>query len=147
MQCKKQDLLYKTTAIDVTGHVIEVLDIDVFQELYSILVEVMDTNFPEEKQSSLTSKEMDEILDLKAKSYEALGKSWPKDINLQLQYLPTLLSSLPQKLKNSTWKIQASILKALTTAFERLKSILIYMIVMISFSDVSLINYHKKVLC
>lgn len=110
---------YKSVAIDVTGHVIEVLDVNVFQDFYSILDNAINENLFEEKGSTLSNKERDEILDLKAKGFEALGKSWPKDISIQLQYLLTVFNLMSKGLQHSILKIQAGTLKSLIIIFER----------------------------
>ena len=133
-ECGKKDLLYKKTALDTTGNVINSLKLDGFKQFYAIVSPLVQTK--EEGVSSTAEKmEVDKndtdieeererktlLLDLHVVVFKALGMSWPLStfVDTQRECFNEVWCLLCTALPNNNWKIQESILNSLMQIIER----------------------------
>ena len=139
VECGKKDLLYKTTAIETTGHVINSLELDGFKRFYEIvspLVQAEDVS-SEKMEVTRHEAEVEEerekktlLLNLHVVVFKAIGMSWPSSTfaDTQRAHCDQVWRLLSNALPNNNWKIQESILNSLVLIMKKyvVKIIIMY---------------------
>ncbi|KAL3269226.1 hypothetical protein HHI36_008307 [Cryptolaemus montrouzieri] len=127
-ECRKEEILYKTESLKCMGDILSSLEIDKFEEVYnivySILLEEMDSKDRDEDSSSMeeAAKNRENNLQLKSRAYETLGKSWISTTKeTQKKYSELFVEHCANYLPKITRNIQVSVLEALYNFVENLK--------------------------
>jgi len=122
-ECRKEKLAYRMVALETTGTILKELELDRFNELYSIVAE----HLPKSGEEGSSDKENDMEVDKEESQakYElqygilvSLGLAWPPSKSTQEKYLLVMVDHLHTLLElNTTRKNQLAIavcLKSLT---------------------------------
>ncbi|XP_065156025.1 proteasome adapter and scaffold protein ECM29-like [Atheta coriaria] len=125
-ESKKEEIVYKTKALEALGNVLLAMEIDKFEEVHSI-VEATLTGSPGsvEDEDDVSKEEInsnrENLLKLKETVYDLLGKSWPKDAKVtQEKFNDMFVEHCVTTLPLTTRTIQVAIVGALCNYVDKL---------------------------
>lgn len=124
-ECRKEQLAYKQHALNALGDTLSSLDIDRFDEVYSIVEDTLakgsGTEESDEERSTEENSKRQELLILVTETaYETLGKAWPSNHATQVHYREQVLDQCVSCLTNSTRSVQVAVVAALRCYVDRL---------------------------
>ncbi|XP_043096991.1 proteasome adapter and scaffold protein ECM29 [Puntigrus tetrazona] len=126
-ECKKESLVYKMAALRSAADILESTQEDRFQEITDIVLPLIKKNQPTSASSPRHDDDDDD--EVKARelqtevllcAFETLGKAWPKTIQTQNQFQNEVCSTMCERLKLSTWRVQLGVLRALKVFYQGL---------------------------
>ncbi|XP_033121432.1 proteasome adapter and scaffold protein ECM29-like isoform X2 [Anneissia japonica] len=139
-ECKKEKISYKVEALQCISTILLAHDIDRFAELADILYPVIDKtkkkDGDEEEEEEEDREAQEEQLVLEENAYECLGKAWPKARQTQDAHHERFCGFMCAGVEISTFKIQVSILKAMSQFLDRL----VYLQADLSSEDRAILN-------
>ncbi|KAK7866865.1 hypothetical protein R5R35_006031 [Gryllus longicercus] len=113
-ECRKDQLSYKRNALVALGDILSALEVDRFDEVYSIVQDVLTESSAENGHSEDDeSSRQEQLLQLKEVVYETLGKAWPSNPETQVRYHEQLLEQCVSHLEGSTRGVQVAMIAAL----------------------------------
>lgn len=119
-ESKKESITYKLEALSCFGEVLEVLSVDRFSDVYSIMSPVL-----EKEESMEVDGEKEELSsEVKQKQlvcyFTVLGQAWPEIQSTQDEYMERYGCMMCKSLQSNTWRIQEAILKSMHKYLTRL---------------------------
>lgn len=128
-EAKKEEPVYRTHALKALGDVLDVSDIDRFEEVYNMvwyLLDKQDLGNSDDDTKTITSDEKNKkaglFITLKETVCQTLGKAWPvNSIETQDKYQKLFVEKCVACLQINTRPVQLSLLVALGKFLERLK--------------------------
>lgn len=128
-EAKKEEPIYRTHALKALGDVLDVSDIDRFEEVYNMvwyLLDKQDLGNSDDDAKTMTSDEKNKkagiFITLKETVCLTLGKAWPvNSIETQEKYQKLFVEKCVACLQSNTRPVQLSLLIALGKYLERLK--------------------------
>ncbi|TRY64723.1 hypothetical protein DNTS_030150 [Danionella cerebrum] len=126
-ECKKESLVYKMAALRSAANILESTQVDRFQEISEIVLPLIQKNQPAKASAARPGDDDDD--DAKAQelqtevllcSFETLGKAWPKSTLTQNQFQNEVCSTMCDRLKLSTWRVQLGVLRAMKLFYQGL---------------------------
>ncbi|XP_059409867.1 proteasome adapter and scaffold protein ECM29-like isoform X1 [Carassius carassius] len=125
-ECKKESLPYKMAALRSAADILELTQEDRFQEITGIVLPLIKKNQPASVSSQRHDDDDDDAqarelqTEVLLCAFETLGKTWPKTIQTQNQFQNEVCSTMCDRLKLSTWRVQLGVLRGLKVFYERL---------------------------
>ncbi|XP_069674508.1 proteasome adapter and scaffold protein ECM29 isoform X2 [Periplaneta americana] len=124
-ECRKEQLSYKQHALKALGDTLLALEIDRFDQVYSIVEDTLAKSSAteesdDERSSEGNSRKQETIVQLTETVYETLGKAWPNNHITQVQYREQVLKQCVSCLANSTRAVQVAVVAALRCYVDRL---------------------------
>lgn len=125
-ESRKEEMLYKISAIESLGTILSSLDIDKFDEVHdivqSVLTKLSDKEEKEDASSEEIAKKRENVIKLKETIYETLGKAWPEHSkNTQEKYREMFVEHCVDCLPNITRPVQVSVVGALSCFVDKLE--------------------------
>uniref|UniRef100_A0A6P7FNW0 Proteasome-associated protein ECM29 homolog n=1 Tax=Diabrotica virgifera virgifera TaxID=50390 RepID=A0A6P7FNW0_DIAVI len=124
-ESKKEEITYKIVALQSLGEIISSLQIDKFEDVYTIIQTILtDQNSKDESDdvsSEETNKNRANKIKLKETAYDTLGKAWPSNSkSTQEKYRELIAQHTVQCLPTNTRSVQVSIVGALYAYVDKL---------------------------
>ncbi|KDR13581.1 proteasome-associated protein ECM29 homolog isoform X2 [Zootermopsis nevadensis] len=124
-ECRKEQLAYKQHALKALGDTLSALDIDRFDQVYSIVEDTLakgsgTEESDDERNSEGNSKRQAILTQLTETVYDTLGKAWPSNHLTQVRYREQVLEQCVSCLANSTRPVQVAVVAALGCYVDRL---------------------------
>ncbi|XP_056640479.1 proteasome adapter and scaffold protein ECM29 [Diorhabda sublineata] len=122
-ESKKEETVYKITALQSLGEIVSSLEIDRFEEIYSIIqtiITVQNNKEDEDIPSEEISKNREDKIKLKETAYETLGRAWPNNKSTQEKYRELFVEHTVQCLPTNTRSIQVMVVGALYAFVDKL---------------------------
>ncbi|XP_077980977.1 proteasome adapter and scaffold protein ECM29-like [Glandiceps talaboti] len=124
-ECKKEKITYKIVALNCVAAIVEVQEVDRFQEIRDIVFPFIsedkkNSDKEDDDDEDTTRKDRENKLELKACGFECLGKAWPASKETQNIYQEEFCNLLSGGLKVNTIKIQTKIIKSMEIFVDRL---------------------------
>ncbi|KAF5283686.1 hypothetical protein FQR65_LT13757 [Abscondita terminalis] len=127
-ECRKEEILYKTSSLKSLGEILSSLEVDKFEEVYHIAQSVLSddkSNSSKEDDEIMSSEEItakrENLIRIQETAYETLGKAWPKNSKVtQEKYRELFVEHCKICLPSSTRSIQVCIISAMRDYVEKL---------------------------
>lgn len=125
-ESKKDEIVYKNQALQALGDIVSSLEVDKFEDIYSILEGILTDKDNhkednEDESSEEISKKRESNIKLKETAYETLGKAWPQHSkSTQEKHREFFVEQTVQFLPTLTRSIQVSVVSALYAYVDKL---------------------------
>lgn len=124
-ESKKEEILYRISAIQSLGTILSSLDIDKFDEVHDIVQSILTKLGQKDEDDGATSEEIskkrESSIKLKEAVYETLGKAWPvHSSSTQQKYREMYVEHCVVCLPNVTRQVQVSVVTALSAFVDKL---------------------------
>lgn len=123
-ESRKEEILYRISAIESLGTILSSLEIDKFEEVHNIMQSALTTKDKEENEdisSEEIAKNRGNVLKLKEVLYETLGKAWPENSKeTQEKYREMFVDHCVSCLPNVTRSVQVCMMSALCSYVDKL---------------------------
>lgn len=124
-ESKKEEILYRISAIQSLGTILSSLEIDKFDEVHDIAQGILTKLGQKDENEDATSEEIarkrENVIKLKEAVYETLGKAWPKNSkNTQEKYREMFVKHCAECLPKVTRPVQVSVVTALNCFVDKL---------------------------
>lgn len=126
-ESKKDEIVYKISALQCLGEVVSALELDTFEEVYNIIQPILSGNNgknddnEEEKTAEDAKKGRENDIKLKEIAYETLGKAWPNNSEqTQVKYRELYANHIADTVPKVTRNVQVSVLSALYSFVDKL---------------------------
>lgn len=127
-ESRKEEIVYKTSALESLGDILSSLKIDKFDEVYHIVQDILSkdcTHVDKDDDDDMTGDEVtkrrESNIKLRQVIYETLGKSWPENSKqTQAKYRDLFVEHCNICLPATTRGIQVSIVTALNCFIDKL---------------------------
>jgi len=126
-ECKKEKIEYRVIALESTGIIFNELELNKFEEIYSVVVE----HLPQKDDEDCRENGKDEDIDDKESSQKqielqygilaCLGLAWPESTETAEKYLCKLVEHLEILAQNTTRKNQLALIKCLSNVLKKWK--------------------------
>lgn len=124
-ESKKEEIIYRISAIQCLGTILSSLEIDKFDEVHdivqSILTKLGNKDEDDDSTSEEIAKKRESSIKLKEAIYEALGKAWPEhSSSTQEKYREMFVEHCVLCLPSVTRQVQVSVITALSAFVDKL---------------------------
>lgn len=124
-ESRKEELLYRISAIRSLGTILSSLEIDRFDEVHDIVQSILTKLGKKDEEEGATSEEIarkrENVIKLKEAVYETLGKAWPeRGKGTQEKYREMFVEHCVDCLPNVTRPVQVSVVTALNCFVDKL---------------------------
>ncbi|KAG5880535.1 hypothetical protein JTB14_026768 [Gonioctena quinquepunctata] len=125
-ESRKDEIVYKNSALQALGEIVSSLDVDKFEEIYDIIQGILvDQKTNKEEDEGISGEEIsrkrENNIKLKETAYETLGKAWPQNSKAtQEKYREMFVEHSVEHLPLVTRSVQVSILSALYSFVDKL---------------------------
>ncbi|XP_065580969.1 proteasome adapter and scaffold protein ECM29-like isoform X2 [Artemia franciscana] len=115
-EIKRGNKDYKSCALSACGRIAASLKFKKF----SLIIDATEPIIIPPKEEEDEEIDQKELLDLQIVAIEALGKAWPEDRNVQVEFFEKLMKLIEFSMSNVHWKIQLATVKSLQRILETL---------------------------
>ncbi|CAH0555694.1 unnamed protein product [Brassicogethes aeneus] len=124
-ESRKDDIVYKNSALQSLADVISSLEVDKFDQVYEIVQGVIRggaaRDEDDDSSSQEVSKHRENVIKIKETGYETLGKTWPANSRqTQEKYREMFVEHSVQCLPTITRSVQVSVMSALYNFIDKL---------------------------
>ncbi|KAJ8917780.1 hypothetical protein NQ315_010686 [Exocentrus adspersus] len=124
-ESRKDEIVYKNSALQCLGEVLSSLEVDKFEEVYNIMQDILSNEKgvkeDEDVSSEEVSKNRENNIKLTETAYETLGKAWPENSKpTQEKYREMFVEHTVQCLPGVTRSVQISVMSALYSYVDKL---------------------------
>lgn len=124
-ESRKEELVYKNSALQALADVISSLEVDRFDEVYEIVQGVIGGKGTKDEDEDISSEEVskqrENIIKINETAYETLGKTWPVNSKItQEKYREMFVEHSVKCLPTITRSVQVSVMSALYNFVDKL---------------------------
>lgn len=123
-ESRKDEIVYKTSALQSLGDILSALDVDKFEQVYEVIEPILTNKSSKEDDDNTSSEEIakkrQHLLQIHETAYETLGKSWPRNRQTQQKYRLMFVEHCVNFLPIITRSVQVSLVGALYNYVDKL---------------------------